>query len=149
MIPELINIGSPWKVLPPGIHNASLAEIKATYATNPTRITLFEGLERGAKALRRAGCKVLYIDGSFVTEKHNPLDFDACWDPLGVDPKALDPVLLDFSNRRRRQKQKYGGEFFPSSANADGAQTFLEFFRVDKHTEMEKGIIRLALAEPN
>ncbi len=146
MIPELIDIGGPWKVLPPGIHDASLADVKAAFAKNPTRKTLYAGLLAGVNALRRAGCKALYLDGSFVTEKHNPRDFDVCWEPHGVNAGALDPVLLDFSDRRRRQKQKFRGEFFPSSASADGTRTFLEFFRVDRHTGKEKGIIRLALA---
>lgn len=145
MIVELVNIGGPWKILPPGVYDATLAEVQASFAINPKRVALFKGLLAGAKALHRAGCKVMYLDGSYITEKHNPDDFDACWDPHGVDPKALDPILLDFSERRKKQKQKYGGEFFPSSARADRTHTFIEYFRTDKHTGKEKGIIRLAL----
>jgi hypothetical protein len=145
MVPELIDIGGPWKVLPPGTHEASLVDVEASFATNPSRRAMFQGLVTGVEALRRAGCKVLYLDGSFVTEKDFPGDFDACWEPHGVNPLALDPVLLDFSNGRRRQKQKYRGEFFPSSSRADGTRTFLEFFRVDKYTGEAKGILRLVL----
>lgn len=143
MIPGLIDIGGPWKVLPPGVHDASLSEVEASFATNPVRKMLFQGFVAGVDALRRAGCAVLYLDGSFVTEKHNPEDFDACWEPHGVRPTALDPVLLDFSDRRRRQKQKYRGEFFPSGTRADGKRTFLEFFQVDRHTGAKKGIVRV------
>ena len=28
--------------------------------------------------LRDAGCKTVYVDGSFVTDKERPGDFDAC-----------------------------------------------------------------------
>jgi hypothetical protein len=28
--------------------------------------------------LRAAGCRTIYINGSFVTDKLNPNDFDAC-----------------------------------------------------------------------
>ena len=146
MLPGLVDIGGPWKVLPLGIHDASMDEVDAHFATNARRKWLYRGLVRGAEALRRAGCKVMYLDGSFVTEKENPGDFDVCWEPAGVDAKALDPVLLDFSARRKRQKQKFRGEFFPSSASADGRLTFLDFFQVDRHTGGAKGIVRVSLA---
>ena len=95
--------------------------------------------------MKSAGCVVVYLDGSYVTEKRAPGDFDVCWDPEGVDPAKLDPVLLDFDDRRRNQKRKYGGEFFPSSAKADGSRTFVDFFRTDRDTGKEKGIIRIRL----
>jgi len=123
-----------------------MAEIEQRFATNETRRKLFEGLEQGVQALRRARCRVVYLDGSFVTEKERPGDFDACWDPSGVDPAKLDPVLLDFRDGRRRQKLKYGGEFFPSSAGADGTRNFVEFFQTDRDTGNPKGIIRVCLA---
>lgn len=145
MIPGMVDIKSAWKVLPPGIHDATLEEIEARFATNERRRALFEGFARGVQSLKDAGCTVVYLDGSFVSDKPNPGDFDACWDPAGVDPDKLDPVLLDFAEGRKRQKQKYRGEFFPSSSRADGASTFLEYFRRDKETNNEKGIIRLRL----
>ena len=62
-----------------------------------------------------------------------------------MDPTKLDPVLLDFDNLRRNQKLKYGGEFFPSSAKADGSRVSVEFFRTDRDTGKEKGVIRIRL----
>lgn len=147
MIPDLIDIGATWKVLEPGIHDATLGEIKDRFATNERRKALYEGLLKGCQALKLAGCLVVYLDGSFTTAKPLPNDFDACWEPLGVHPDKLDPVLLDFDDLRRNQKRKYGGEFFPSSAKADGVQTFVEYFREDKDTGKEKGIIRIQLQE--
>ena len=95
--------------------------------------------------MKKAGCSIVYLDGSYITSKPSPLDFDVCWDPIGVDPTKLDPVLLDFSNKRNNQKLKYGGEFFPSSSKADGSHTFVDFFRMDKESGKEKGIIRIQL----
>jgi hypothetical protein len=40
---------------------------------------------RALNDLRDAGCKRVYLNGSFVTSKDEPGDFDACWDPTGVD----------------------------------------------------------------
>ena len=42
--------------------------------------------------LRAAGCKRAYIDGSFITTKEHPGDFDACWDLDGVDFDVIDEV---------------------------------------------------------
>ncbi len=146
MIPDAIDISGVWNVLPPGIHDASMAEIEQRFATSPHRENLFAGFKRGVQALHAAGCKTIFLDGSYVTTKTTPGDFDACWDPSGVNPHKIDPVLLDFSNMRQNQKQKYGGEFFPSSAKADGFRTFLEYFQIDKHTGKPKGVIRVQLS---
>lgn len=137
MIPELIDIGGPWNVLPPGIHDASMDEVKGRYATTPEREGLWRGFEKGVADLRQAGCAGIFLDGSFVTDKPKPHDFDVCWDPAGVDHAKLDPVFLDFSNKRQAQKKKYGGEFFLV------AGFFLEFFQNDQFVGKPKGIIRV------
>lgn len=98
------------------------------------------------QSLRVAGCKTVYIDGSFVTIKRNPGDFDGCWNIEGVEPELLDPVLLTFDAGRAAQKAKYLGELFPAqmSEGATG-QTFLEFFQVEKETGAVKGIVVIDL----
>lgn len=145
MIPEFVDIGASWKVLPSGLHDATLEDVKLRFATNRRRQILYNGLVRACHALRLAGCKQIYLDGSYVTEKEIPGDFDACWDPINVDIKELDSVFLDFNNQRKNQKLKYGGEFFPSSNRADGSHTFIEYFQIDKETGSDKGIIRIRL----
>jgi hypothetical protein len=145
VIPLLIDIGSLWKVLPPGIHDSTLDEVREFFTSSLRRKELFKGLSRSCKSLKSAGCSVIYLDGSFVTDKPIPGDFDVCWDPTNVDPNKLDTVFLDFGNGRANQKSKYGGEFFPSSAKADGSHTFVEYFQIDKDTGMNKGIICIHL----
>jgi len=115
MIPSLVILaGSPWPVLPPGIHQASLGDVAATFAINAWRRSLFNGLVDASGRLRLAGCPTIYLDGSYVSGKPTPGDFDACWDPSGVDPGKLDPVFLQFENERQAQKAAFRGEFFPS-----------------------------------
>lgn len=146
MIPALIDLnGAPWRVLPPGLHWASLAEVEIVFAHNPHRRKLFAGLMRAASALHVAGCKYLFLDGSYVTGKPKPGDFDGCWSPEGVDLKLLDPVLLDFSNSRKNQKDKFLGELFPFNALAAPGQIFLDFFQVEKHSGGQKGIVAIDL----
>ena len=145
MIPDLVDIGGPWKVLPPGVHDASLTEVRMRYATSDLRRALCDGLERGCAALQAAGCSAVYVDGSYVTSKEDPGDYDACWDRQGVDRALVDPVLFNFRDRRKAQKAKYGGEFFPSDWHAEGRYTFLQWFQLDWYTGKQKGIIRVRL----
>lgn len=93
MIPDAVNVNGVWKVLPPGIHEATIGEIEDNFATTKARRKLFEGFKRGVQSLRAAGCRIVYLDGSYVTTKTVPGDFDACWEPTGVEAKKLDPVL--------------------------------------------------------
>ena len=87
------------------------------------RRLLAGGARRAAENLKASGCRILYLDGSYVTDKGRPSDFDGCWDTTGVSGESLGPVLLSFGNRRAAQKAKYHGELFPSSAVADGQGT--------------------------
>ena len=104
------------------------------------------GLRAALENLKAAGCRTVYLDGSFVTSKEIPNDYDACWDEDGVDPEALDPILLTFDPGRTTQKAKYMGELFPASIIADPqGLSFLEFFQTDKDTGQAKGIIAIDL----
>jgi Family of unknown function (DUF6932) len=132
--------------LPPGVHDATWAELESTFGWTPERERLLLGLRGALLALQAAGCRRAYVDGSFVTSKDVPGDFDGCWEPQGVDPDRLDPTLLDFSPGRAAQKAKYGGELFLAgdSATSVGAR-FLDFFQKDKTTGDPKGIIAIDL----
>jgi hypothetical protein len=66
--------------LPPGIHPASWEEFNQRYATSERRRDMIAGLKLALEELRAAGCKIAYVDGSFVTDENDPADFDACWD---------------------------------------------------------------------
>ncbi len=133
--------------LPAGIHPADWPEFVARFSFSDRRRRLLRGLAAALRSLQDAGCALAYVDGSFVTAKKEPGDFDACWGVAGVDPALLDPVLLDFSGGRAAQKAKYGGELFPAEL-PEGAsgRTFLEFFQTDRDTGAAKGIVSIALA---
>src|SRR5919204_935850 len=99
-------------LLPAGLHEATWEELVARFGTTPRRLALLAGLKAALDGLRAAGCRRAYVDGSFVTTKPDPGDFDGCWETDGVDPARLDPVLMTFDRGRRAQKAKYGGELF-------------------------------------
>jgi hypothetical protein len=136
--------------LPPGIHHCTWEEFVARFGTTQHRLTLIVGLKAAMLQLQSAGCAIAYIDGSFVTHKLIPGDFDACWDANGVDMallQAIAPVLLKFDAKRAAQKAEYGGEFFPAGWPADSSGTlFLEFFQRDRDGN-PKGIVAINLLE--
>lgn len=134
--------------LPLGVHWATWEEFMERFGTTPHRQRLLKGLESAIDLLSKAGCQTIYIDGSFVTVKETPSDFDACWDTTNVDIDylySLDPILLTFDNKRAAQKTKYLGELFLANTKADTVgRTFLEFFQLDRNGN-SKGIIAIDL----
>jgi hypothetical protein len=136
----------PDGTLPPGVHWADSSEIQARFGHSPHRDQLLQGFVTAIKELKAAGCQEVFLDGSFVTAKIFPNDYDACWGTSGVDPDKLDDVFFDFTNRRAAQKGRFQGEFFPADMKEGlSGKTFLEFFQVDKQTGDPKGIVGLRL----
>lgn len=135
-------------VLPAGVHIATWTEIGTRYGHNAHRRKLLSGLQRALASLKAAGCRRAYIDGSFVTNKQRPEDFDACWEEDEVDPDKLHPALLMFDEGRAVQKAVFFGEMFPASARADArGSPFVRFFQTEKTTGNAKGIVCIDLTE--
>lgn len=136
-------------LLPAGIHWASWPDIQNRFGYTPYRQELLLGLMAGIGPLQAAGCRAIFLDGSFCTDKLVPGDFDVCYEDDAIDWDLLQriaPVLLDFDNKRAAQKAMYFGEFFPYSEVASPPNTlFLEFFQTDKVSGLAKGIIGLML----
>ncbi len=133
-------------MLPPGIHQCSWDELLKTFSWTQRRLWLIAGLKLAATALKSADCKALYVDGSFVTRKDEPGDYDACWDSFGVDVAKLDPILLTFDAGRLAQKTKFRGELFVAHSVAEGktGKRYMEFFQQDKDGN-RKGLISIDL----
>jgi hypothetical protein len=81
-------------------------------------------------------------------------DFDACWEPDGVDLPRLGlvaPVLFDLRRGRREQKAVYGGELIPVELSARTADAFaasiLGVFQRDKRSGAPKRIVAIDLGE--
>ena len=111
------------------------------------RKDLLEGLRQACFSLRGAGVTHLFLDGSFVSAKRSPGDWDACYSRVGVIGSQLDPVLLDFTNERAAQKKKYLGEAFIAEERSSGffGPPYFEFFQTERNTGRKKGIVRLDL----
>ncbi|QKU54559.1 DUF6932 family protein [Vibrio cholerae] len=141
MIPEFNDQGN----LPEGIHYASMQELIERFGYNAKRAWLLDGLSLLIRNLESAGCRLIYIDGSFVTEKEIPGDYDMAWSIQGVEPGKLDPCLLLARPEDRKDIELvYRGDVFPAEI-PEGAsgKTFLSFFQQDKNTGEKKGIVAI------
>ena len=132
--------------LPEGVHEASWDEIVQRFGWNQRRRRLLDGLAEAIELLARAGCRRLWLNGSFVTVKDEPGDFDACWDVESVDLDAIDPVLLDLSPGRAKQKRRFGGELFPNIIESGSGLLFTEFFQNDLDAG-RKGIVVIKIGD--
>lgn len=127
--------------LPSGEHAATWQELVERFGHTPWRQKLLAGLRDALGLLKAAGCVRAYIDGSFVTAKDEPGDFDACWDAEGVDFDRLDERLLTFDRGRATQKAAFLGELFIADVRADPQGTlFRDFFQTDREGR-RKGIV--------
>lgn len=132
--------------LPPGEHIAVWDEIVDRFGWTERRRRLLDGLAEALELLGAAGRRRVWVNGSFVTAKDEPDDFDACWDTDGVDLDALDPILLDLSDGRRAQKDRFGGELFPNVTESQSGLSFSDFFQNERDTT-RKGIVVIHLSK--
>jgi len=130
--------------LPPGVHDALWSEVAPRFSANGHRVRLIQGLLTALQNLAAAGCRSVLLDGSFISLKELPEDYDGAWDTLGVNPYLLDPVLLDFSNRRAAMKTKYLGELFPATFLAAPGMLYRDFFMKDRNG-VPKGVVNIDL----
>lgn len=145
MIPDFDENGN----LPPGVHFCTWDEFRERFGYNSRRRTLIRGVEVVLTQLCKAGCRTVYLNGSFVTIESKPKDFDMCWDrDETVDVEYLRknaPLILNFFNSDA-QKSKYGGEIYPSDQPVDESIMSIDFFQRDRE-QNRKGIIAINLLE--
>ena len=96
--------------LPPGVHVATWNEFYEYFNTSWRRTVLLEYLLIVLLHLRNAGCKFVKIDGSFVTSKLIPRDFDGTSDPQGVNITMLDESIKNMN--RDLMYDKFMGELY-------------------------------------
>jgi hypothetical protein len=140
MIPEFSG-----GTLPEGVHPATITEVEERFASTPWRRSIFGGLLIALADLREVGCLRVWLDGSYVTDKERPGDFDLCWDFDGVDLDALNPALRDIHPPRPLQQERYRGDVLPNVVELGSGLPIQAFFQQNKETGGTKGILELAL----
>lgn len=133
--------------LPPGVYFCEWEEFKERFGNSFKRERMINGLELAMTQLKAAGCRIIYINGSFVTSEPSPNDFDACYDndTVYLDYLRKNAPRLINSFDRQAQKSKYKGEIFRSDEPVGdlGLDSF-EFFQRDR-MQNRKGIIAIDL----
>jgi len=134
--------------LPADEHECEWPEFLVRFGGSPDngrRRRLIVGLAQVLWFLAQAGCRVVIVDGSFVSRERWPRDFDLCYGANGMRLEALPPVLLDFSAGRSSQKRRFGGEALPADFpfEANG-RTIREAFGFTREG-VPKGVVRLDL----
>lgn len=122
------------------------APFNAHFNWNHRRRFLSGGMYRALSNLRDAGCRAAIVDGSFVTSMEEPDDYDAAFDPVGVNGSLVDPVLLRHDDERKAMRAKYFGDLFPWGAMACSktGMIYREFFQQDR-SGVPKGVVLLDL----
>jgi hypothetical protein len=130
--------------LPAGVHAWTWPDFASGFTWTQRRRFLLGGLYRALRNLRGAGCSAAVVDGSYVTAKDMPEDFDAAFDTNGVNGQLVDPVLLRHTDGRKAMRAKYFGDMFPWSAVASvsSGMNFVEFFQQDREGR-PKGVVLL------
>jgi Family of unknown function (DUF6932) len=127
----------PSGLLPPGDHEATLAEIRDRFCWNYRRREIYRGLEYVTNELVSHQVDKIWVDGSFVTKKERPGDVDVAYEvPDGADPNDwgwLSPP------RRRDLKKVHRVDLLPDWPN----QLQMNRWFCRDEDGNEKGIIRL------
>ena len=133
MIPQFTDEG----LLPPGVHETDLEELKEKMGWSRKRQRLLEGLEEVLELMATCGVVRVYLDGSFVTDKDRPNDIDGCYDLVedvtAEDLGRLAPIFPPTPEGRAKAKGRFGVDLFPAAATELGSgQPFLRFFQTDR-----------------
>jgi len=114
------------------------------FGWNNRRRFLIGGMYRALSNLRLAGCAAAIVDGSFVSAKEDPADYDLAFDPVGVNGGLVDAVLRRHDDQRKAMKAKYFGDVFPWGAVARAAtrEIYHDFFQRDR-SGVAKGVVLL------
>jgi hypothetical protein len=147
-------------VLPDGLHDATVEEVRAVFGDLSTRYELFERLKKYLVELQRTGwpCTVI-IDGSFVMASvPDPEDVDLVLGyPADVQSKIEDDTLIPYQLNlldKRHCQREYRIDLKPCVVDSDKFESWITFFsqvsmkRADVHglpPNSTKGLVRIRL----
>ena len=136
-------------LLPVGIHDCTLAELKirfGVFQSNDQRPRLFARLESFLAEVRAAGLvRSVLVDGSFVTSKPDPNDIDLVVVVLSGHDYTADLLPSQYNVLSKfRVRKRFGFDMVAvreGTAEFDDAAAF--FRQVRNRPHLRKGILRL------
>lgn len=131
--------------LPPGIHVANVAEIRSRFVYNAKRKALFVQLQKVLSILKTSNCLEAYLNGSYITNKKEPGDYDLCWEPTGIKATRDIRKLLKSPDTL---KQKFLGDISPCIPQPPYHLDHVTSWQMDIEGNA-KGIIKIILRKPH
>lgn len=129
--------------MPPGVHTVTLTEVENKFAYNVRRKALSAGLSNVIRILKEANCLEVFLDGSYITTKEEPDDYDLCFEPTDLQPTEELRALLSAKENR---KTEYLGDIF---ARLPEPPYFFDYVtnwqRDGRNDDVIKGILRIEL----
>ncbi len=144
MIPDFTHEG----LLPAGIHQASLAELKQRFAVferSDRRLRVFDRLANLLDEAKKSRIvQRVLIAGSLVTAKPEPNDFDCI---LVLDPTIVGRTLPPFQYNlvsRRMARRMFGGDIMPALDGSAALAEYVDFFQTTRDGQ-RMGIVEIEL----
>ena len=133
-------------LLPLGLHEATIPEIRSALGFTERRERLIDGLERFVRIWSESGfLEYSVIDGSFATAKPEPGDIDMLLVPkveaLSSLPADFRYLVASHSYDRDFTKREFGCEAF-IMVGQDDINDWMDFFGADRRGR-RRGLIRL------
>jgi len=130
--------------LPPGVHEATFAEVVRRFGHNEHRRMLLACLSYALRQLTDAGAECVYVGGSFVTTREYPGDIDAVWLPGSrFRPGRLGPEFVEETGSLRPQADIPGLDLFADLLGGILAVDWLSEVRAP--ARRRKGVVVLPL----
>ncbi len=142
-------------ILPTGIHDCNLSEIEAIFVYNDKRGAIWKNLlSYIAQVVTILEVNVMYVDGSFVTDKKLPGDVDVVLEFTNVATlmSARDHAPHLFSHKN--VKTTFNIDLFTFELMPPGRPDFREFFQLLRPQEAsdrgvpvgtQKGILKISI----
>lgn len=135
----------------PGIYQLSWREFEDQFGGGSgKRKLLLEGLRIQVAILAESGCKRVYVGGSFASKKKHPGDFEAVYDPEGVDQEHLRRrealLLMEREEDAAELKRKFGGVVEPLRIYPSLGFSMLEVLQFDTRRDVLKGVVEIVIS---
>ena len=73
------------------------------FGTNQRRMEQIQNSLPYFRIFHSCGCRIGYVDGSFVSKKKFPEDIDICFDITGISEERIKSVFPKFLGQRKRK----------------------------------------------
>lgn len=140
-------------ILPPGIHDSDIYEFMDRFCINPNRQEIWSGFLDFIHWFKNLNITtVIYLDGSYATDKIVPKDIDVVVDVSDGTDDQLGAAFSLFATKQAWIKETYKVDFwFYHPASGNDLRLFFQYLRNEECEQRgltigsRKGIIRVVI----